>query len=213
MKNLGKVINTTNWSKASSTINDNSDTIYGAITALEGAAYKNKGLFTSDAELKAAHPSPEIGSFAWVLDPDSTTQPFKVYEYKKDDNGSLSWQDTGAYAGDITVNIDSKQNKLKGYREAPDGANSVSHVEIGSAETGIDVSVSQKTTTLYGMAQLDLGGAKLTLSSEIEDLQTYLQQTKSITIDHSVMVEMKNNGTWTNFAKNNPLIYVVEDDI
>ena len=211
MENLGKVINTTRWSSASNTINYNSEKIYGAITALEGAAFKNKGLFASKEELIAAHPSPEIGSFAYVLDNGSASDPFKVYEYKSE---SKSWEDTGKYAGGaIEVNIDSKQDKLKGYRETSDGANSVSHVKIGSDETRIDVSVSQKTTTLSGMSQLDLGGAKLKLSSEIEDLQAYLQQTKSITIPHTEMVEMKNNGTWTNFAKDHPLIYVVEDDI
>lgn len=209
MENLGKVINTTKWSAASNTINDNSNKIYGAITALEGAAFKNKGLFASLADLIAAHPSPEKGSFAYVLDNSSASEPFKVYEY----NGE-SWEDSGRYAGGtIEVNIDSKQNKLKGYRETSDGAGSVSHVEIGSTSTRIAVDVPTKTSTLYGLSVLDLGGAKLKLGSEITDLQAYLQQIKSITIDHSVMVQMKNNGTWTAFAKNHPLIYVVEDDI
>ena len=113
MKQLNKILTNTNWATVSNTINNNNDRIFSSVSALEHAAFKQKGYYKTLTALKDAYPYAESGSQAFVYNASNgSAQPYDIYEW--DGN---NWVDTGVNGGSTSVNLDSKQDTIHGYTE------------------------------------------------------------------------------------------------
>lgn len=108
MQQLGKVLTQTTWANASNTINKNSDKIYGAVTALEHATFKQKGYFISLEALQEAYPTPQVGWQAFIYNPDNQSlgiPQYDLYSAVAVNGNEYAWELTSSGAGDITVDV------------------------------------------------------------------------------------------------------------
>lgn len=103
MKKLGKVLEQTSWFGVSNTLNNNSDTLYEAITQLENATIKNAGYFLSQEALESAVPNPKVGMTAFIYD--AQQEKYIIWEV----NAQGSWEQTDYFAQ--APNISSEEIK------------------------------------------------------------------------------------------------------
>lgn len=166
MQQLGKVLTQTTWSKASDTINNNSDKIYEAVTQVENATIRNKGYFLSSSELKQAYPSPIAGMTAFVYNQDNDqTYPYDIYQsYYDEKNGVWSWKDSGNDAPFPEVDINSINEDIKRL-EANDTENA-NQIQLLQDEIEDLPSIREELNTLV-VNDLTTGGANKALSAEM----------------------------------------------
>lgn len=95
---LTTIQNTSSWGDAAAAINHNNQKISAEIEKTKNSSTRAKGLFTSESDLKAKWPSPQIGDWAIV----GTTVPGAVWQCKT----AGSWSNTGQTGGGGEVELD-----------------------------------------------------------------------------------------------------------
>ena len=100
MQQLGKVQTQTSWLGATNTLNNNSDTLYEAITQLENATIKNAGYFLSQEALESAVPNPKVGMTAFIYD--AQQEKYVIWEA----NAQGFWEQTDYFAQAPNISSD-----------------------------------------------------------------------------------------------------------
>lgn len=103
MQQLGKVQTQTSWIGVSNTLNNNSDTLYEAITRLENATIKNAGYFLSQEALESAVPNPKVGMTAFIYD--AQQEKYVIWEA----NAQGFWEQTDYFAQAPNISSDEIQ--------------------------------------------------------------------------------------------------------
>lgn len=94
---LNTINSTATWGNSANRLNENFSKVSSEVEKLKNATTKNKGLFSSLADLKATHPSPQVGDWAVV----GSTIPGPIYQCKT----AGTWTATGQTGGGDEVNL------------------------------------------------------------------------------------------------------------
>lgn len=94
---LNTINNTDNWGNTASRLNENFSKIATEVDKAKYSTSKNKGLFSTLSDLKATHPSPQVGDWAVV----GSTIPGPIYQCKT----AGTWTATGQTGGGDEVNL------------------------------------------------------------------------------------------------------------
>lgn len=209
MQQLGKVQTKTTWATASNVINGNSDKLYEAITQVENKVIKNKGYFSNYDELYRTYRGAEDGSQAFVYNPSNNpSTPYDIYGYIDGE-----WIDTGLDGGSTSVDLSTKQDLLKGYRESVynddveelsigagylESACSVymdgtigemsirAHTDNGASHSSIDVA---PYLVAIATDELRMDASVVSLGETIPNLEAYIVATKDTQDEHGTTLD------------------------
>jgi hypothetical protein len=210
MQQLGKVQTQTTWAKASDTINNNSEKLYEAITQVENKVIKNKGYFSNYDELYRTYRGAEDGAQAFVYNAgNDPSTPYDIYGYIDGE-----WIDTSLNGGSTSVNLSTKQDLLKGYRESVNNDDDVEELSIwagfnGNAcsvfmdgtigemnirvhkDNGADYSRIDVTPTLVAITtdELSIDASSVSLGDTIPNLEAYIVATKDTQDEHGATLD------------------------
>ena len=101
---LNKINSTGSWGNVAEDINQNFSKVNNAVEQVKNATTRNKGYFSTEADLKSAFTTANVGDIAYV----GGAYPYKIWKW----NGS-AWADSGQYGGDEQVNLGNYYTKAE----------------------------------------------------------------------------------------------------
>ena len=101
---LNKIDSQVTWGRAAESLNANFNHINSDMEKMKNASFRNKGYFLTEADMKAAYPTANVGDKAYV----GTSESFAIWVY-----GTNGWKNSGKTGGDESVDLEQYYTKTE----------------------------------------------------------------------------------------------------
>ena len=101
---LNKIQSSGSWGRAAESLNANFNHINLDMEKMKNASFRNKGYFLTEADMKAAYPTANVGDKAYV----GTSESFAIWVY-----GTNGWKNSEKTGGDESVDLEQYYTKTE----------------------------------------------------------------------------------------------------